>query len=125
MHWRSIALGLLLFPAAQARSQTADPLGLEPVALPAPLDRVLRDYEAAWEAGDGKRLAALFTEDGFALSNGRLPMRGRAAIEAWHTRPGGEMRQHPVARVAPRRHDETVARNRRRARGVAHFCDLA
>lgn len=97
MHWRSIALGLLLFPAAQARSQTADPLGLEPVALPAPLDRVLRDYEAAWEAGDGKRLAALFTEDGFALSNGRLPMRGRAAIEAWHTRPGGDLQLRAFA----------------------------
>lgn len=97
MHWRSIALGLLLVPVAQARGQAADPLGLEPVTLPAALDRVLRDYEAAWEAGDGKRLAALFTEDGFALSNGRLPIRGRATIEAWHTRPGGDLQLRAFA----------------------------
>jgi hypothetical protein len=31
------------------------------------IDRVLRDYEAAWHHGDGPRLAGLFTENGFAL----------------------------------------------------------
>ena len=101
MRWPLMLAGLLLLPVAQAGAQAAraqaDPLGLTPVALPPELDRVLRDYEAAWKAGDGKRLAAVFTEDGFALSNGRLPIRGRAAIEAWHTRPGGDLQLRAFA----------------------------
>jgi hypothetical protein len=90
----SLVLGLSPLAAA---AQTADPLGLEPVALPPALDRVLRDYEQAWRAGDGRRLAALFTDDGFALSSGRLPIKGRAAIAAWHTRPGGELQLRAFA----------------------------
>ncbi|HSA56903.1 MAG TPA: DUF4440 domain-containing protein [Gemmatimonadaceae bacterium] len=97
MRWRPILVVLLLLPVMQAGAQAADPLGLAPVTLPPALDRVLRDYEAAWKAGDGKRLAAVFTEDGFALSNGRLPIRGRAAIEAWHTRPGGDLQLRAFA----------------------------
>ena len=51
------------------------------MTLPAPLQRVLSDYEAAWQnRGDASALAALFVEDGFALSPGRPPVRGRRAI---------------------------------------------
>jgi ketosteroid isomerase-like protein len=82
---------------ARAAGQTADPLRQTPITLPAPLDRVLRDYEVAWKAGDGAQLAALFTPDGFALSNGRLPIRGRPAIAAWHTRPGGDLKLRAFA----------------------------
>ncbi len=64
---------------------------LPTVELPGPLARVLRDYEAAWKAGDGTRLAALFTADGFILPNGRLPERGTAAIQRSHQRPGGDL----------------------------------
>lgn len=64
---------------------------LPTVELPADLSRVLRDYEAAWKAGDGTRLADVFTKDGFILSNGRLPERGTAAIRASHTKPGGDL----------------------------------
>jgi len=81
----------LLVLASPLAAQTPDPLGLEPVKLPAELDRVLRDYEAAWKAGDGAKLASLFAEDGMALPNGSLPIRGRAAIAKWHTKPGGEL----------------------------------
>lgn len=87
----------LTAPMAGALAQTTDPLGLEPVKLPAALDRVLRDYEVAWEAGDGARLAALFAEDGFTLSNGALPVRGRTAIASGHTRPGGKLQLRAFA----------------------------
>lgn len=99
MRWRYLlpSLVVLALSPLPGLAQTADPLGLEPVTLPPALDRVLRDYESAWRAGDGPRLSALFTEDGFALSSGRLPIKGRAAIAAWHTRPGGELRLRAFA----------------------------
>jgi ketosteroid isomerase-like protein len=61
------------------------------VTLPADLDRVLRDYEAAWRAGDGARMASLFTEDGFAIQSGRPLARGRAEIARGLTKPGGAL----------------------------------
>lgn len=89
-----IVLGLaaaMLLIAVPGAAQTTDPLGLPPITLPPALDRVLRDYEAAWKAGDGSRLAALFTEDGFSLHNGSLPGRGRDVIAAELTGPGGDL----------------------------------
>ena len=74
---------------AQASAQTPQPppdTQTPPaISLPPALDRVLRDYEAAWRDGDGPRLAALFTEDGFAVQSGspmcaagpRLPAASR------------------------------------------------
>lgn len=59
------------------------------VSLPPPLDRVLRDYETAWSAGDERALAGLFAEDGFVMPMGGLPVRGRAAIEAEYAKAGG------------------------------------
>jgi hypothetical protein len=86
-----IAATVVALIAAPAAAQTPDPLGVTPITLPPALARVLRDYEAAWKAGNGQQLATLFTPDGFALSNGRLPIHGRDAIAAWHTRPGGDL----------------------------------
>ena len=62
-----------------------------PVALPIEIDRVLRDYEAAWQASDPARLARLFHPQGFVLSSGRPPVRGRSAIEQHYARAGGEL----------------------------------
>ncbi|MCC7052954.1 MAG: DUF4440 domain-containing protein [Gemmatimonadaceae bacterium] len=59
------------------------------MALPADLDRVLRDYESAWRRADPAALAALFTEDGFVLQDGHPPVRGRAAIAAAYAGHGG------------------------------------
>ena len=75
------------------------------VTLPAELDRVLRDYESAWQASDAARLASLFHPDGFVLSPGSAPVRGRAAIQAAYARAGGELHLRAVDYVA----DETVA----------------
>ena len=76
-------------PPAQppASAEAAPP----PVTLPPALDRVLRDYEAAWRDGDGARLAALFTEDGFAVQSGSPLARGREAIAKNIKGPGGAL----------------------------------
>ena len=61
------------------------------VTIPPALARVLTDYETAWRNKDAKALAALFTEDGFVLSNGSPPVRGRAQIEKHYAGAGGPL----------------------------------
>ena len=81
-----LATGPLLGQGASEQASTAE---LPDVALPPPLDRVLRDYERAWGAGDAMALASLFAEDGFVLQSNRPPIRGRAAIQAAYESQGG------------------------------------
>lgn len=76
---------------ARAPQANADSQAPPAITLPPAFDRVLRDYEAAWRAGDGKRLAELFTEDGFAVQSGSPIRRGRAAIAGGITKPGGTL----------------------------------
>lgn len=79
--------------AAVAAQQPAADAGttLPSIELPAELDRVLRDYERAWAAGDAQALARLFTEDGFVP--GPLGWRrGTSAIAAQYARAGGDLR---------------------------------
>ena len=61
------------------------------VKLPPELARVLTDYEAGWTAGDAKALAQLFAEDGFVLSQGHEPIKGREAIEKLYTLKGSPL----------------------------------
>jgi ketosteroid isomerase-like protein len=67
------------------------------VALPADLARVLKDYESAWTARDPAALARLFAEDGFVLSPGQPPVRGRAAIEKRYAGAGGRLALRALA----------------------------
>ena len=82
--------GLLLAGpvVAQEPAAPSPAARLADVALPAALDRVLRDYEQAWRTGDAKALAGLFAEDGFILQSNQPPVRGRAAIEAAYAGQG-------------------------------------
>ena len=75
------------------RAETAEPAapGEPSVELPPELARVLTDYEAGWKAGDAAALANLFAEDGFVLSNGGPPVKGRAAIQKLYTRNGSPL----------------------------------
>lgn len=82
---------LISFASAIAQQSTAPPPSLPSVTLPPELDRVLRDYEAAWGAKDPARLAKLFAEDGFVLPGGSPPVKGRAAIETFYTGHGGPL----------------------------------
>lgn len=82
-------------PAPAPRAELPD------VALPPDLDRVLRDYERAWGAGDAKAIAALFTEDGVLMQNEASPLRGRAAIEATYAdHRGSPLRLRAIAYAA-------------------------
>ncbi len=84
----ALAATLVLAPLSAARAQEGPP-PLPSVTLPAPLDRVLRDYEKAWKANDPDALVALFAEDGFVLQPGRAPARGRAAMKVVYAGQGG------------------------------------
>jgi ketosteroid isomerase-like protein len=82
----------MLAAAAGAQTPSPSPLPTPPsVTLPAPLARVLTDYESAWTRKDAAALAALFAEDGFVLSSGAPPVRGRAEIERHYTGQGGPL----------------------------------
>jgi len=74
---------LMLQTQASAQPQT--------IELPEAMDRVLRDYETAWQARDAAGLAALFAEDGFVLSSRSMPVRGRAQIEQHYLGSGGPL----------------------------------
>ncbi len=80
--------------AQAAPSGGADPPG---VTLPPALARVLTEYESAWQRKDNRALAALFTEDGFVLSSGGPPVRGRSAIEAHYAGHGGPLSLRALA----------------------------
>jgi len=93
-----LAASILAVLPAIARAQTPSASApLPSVVLPRELDRVLRDYERAWQAGDVAALAALFTADGFALSNGKPAVRGHDAIRAAYQNAGGPLRLRALA----------------------------
>lgn len=85
----AVVVGALLSAPLPGGAQEPPPR-LPSVELPAELDRVLRDYERAWTAGDAAGLAALFTEDGF-VSNRAGWIRGREAIRGEYARAGGPL----------------------------------
>jgi ketosteroid isomerase-like protein len=94
-----ILIGSLL-PLQAASAQQVDSVAtntVPSVALPPALDRVLRDYEQAWRDYDAEALAALFTEDGFVLRSGHLPVRGRDAIAAAYQDAGGRLHLRALA----------------------------
>ena len=91
---------LPLLAPSFARAQDAPPAPLPSAALPPEVDRVLRDYERHWAAGDEAALAALFAEDGFVLQNGRPPVRGRAAIRQAYADFSGPLRLRAMGYAA-------------------------
>lgn len=79
-------------PGVAAAQETPPAAPLPTATLPPEVERVLRDYERGWRAGDEAALAALFAEDGFILQNGRPPVRGRAAIQQAYAGSSGPLR---------------------------------
>ena len=64
------------------------------VALPPELDRVLRDYEAHWGAGNADALAELFVEEGLIVRGGWI--RGRDAIRQAYQTASGPLRLRAI-----------------------------
>jgi len=82
--------------AAIGQAPNAPPAPLPSIALPPELDRVLRDYERGWRAGDEKALAALFTEDGFVPTGGGW-VRGRDRIRQTYESSAGDLQLRALA----------------------------
>ena len=73
---------LCLFGVGSLHAQDAMPgeANAQPsIELPDEVERVLRDYERHWSAGEADELAALFVERGLIVSGGTW-IRGREAI---------------------------------------------
>ena len=86
-----LLLGLAL--AAVATSASAQ---LPSITLPPELDRILRDYERHWRAGDEQALANLFTADGF-VPTGQGWVRGRDGIQRVYANAGGGLQLRALA----------------------------
>jgi predicted ester cyclase/ketosteroid isomerase-like protein len=87
----------LILAGGHASADAEAPPHEPAVALPEPLARVLADYERAWQRKDAAALAALFAEDGFVLSRGSPPVRGRARIERHYAGQGGPLALRALA----------------------------
>jgi ketosteroid isomerase-like protein len=87
------AMGIALSCVLQDHTLAQDtpPQAQPTVELPPTLARVLDEYARAWVRKDAAALAALFSEDGFVLSGGEPPVRGRAAIRKLYTGRGGPL----------------------------------
>ena len=98
MRARSSLCAVLLLSALAApvaAQAPAAPPRLDSVELPAELDRVLRDYERAWSAGDAEALASLFTAAGH-VSNPAGWIRGPDAIRQQYSNASGDLRLRAV-----------------------------
>ena len=90
----ALVLALLSGGAAGAQMQAQT---LPSVTLPPELERVLVEYEKAWQTKDDGALADLFAEDGFVLSGGAPPVRGRVRIKKHYTGQGGPLSLRALA----------------------------
>ena len=97
MYTLILITSLLLGTSASATEQTGTNAQQPSVKLPPELARVLTDYETAWRSRDAAALAQLFDEDGFVLSGGRPPVRGRVAIQQAYTGAGGPLTLRAIA----------------------------
>ena len=94
---RLAAIVVLAIVPLAVRGSAQAPASLPSIELPPALARVLTDYEMAWGKKDAAALAALFAEDGFVLSSGVPPVRGRAAIQQHYAKAGGPLSLRALA----------------------------
>lgn len=84
-----LPFALVFSAAVHAREPIPSVAAAPSVTLPPALDRVLRNYEKAWIAGDVDALAALFVTEGYALPNGQPPAAGADAIRKAYRQNAG------------------------------------
>ena len=92
-------LRLLLIASALLVVPSVSHAQVPSVQLPPALDRVLRDYERYWRAGDTTGLASIFTPDGFVPTRQAGWVRGADAIRATYRSARGNLilRAHAFA----------------------------
>jgi len=96
-----LVMGLAIaLPEGVSAQEPSAPAQLPSITLPPALDRVLRDYERHWLAGNADSLAALFARDGFVLQPGRLPVRGLEGIASAYRGRGGPLALRALAFAA-------------------------
>lgn len=101
MYKTVFAISVICLTSASVVAQQPASVAPEPsVKLPPAMARVLTDYETAWRNRDAAALARLFVEDGFVLSAGRPPVKGRAAIQRHYTGQGGPLALRAIAFAA-------------------------
>ena len=93
----SIIAALVMRAATAAAQQPQAPPPQPSIELPAPLVRVLTDYESAWRARDGAALARLFADDRVVVPNACPPVKGRAAVERCYAGSGGPLSLRAMA----------------------------
>jgi ketosteroid isomerase-like protein len=79
---------------AQQQQRTSSEVSID---LPAPLARVLREYEGAWRARDAAALAQLFVDGEVVMPNGCAPVKGRAAVQSCYSGSGGDLSLRALA----------------------------
>jgi ketosteroid isomerase-like protein len=96
--WTGLMLCAMLLAPTIACAQEAQ--SLPTIKLPAEAERVLRDYEAAWTGRDPAKLANLFHPEGFVMSMGVQPVKGREAIQKHYARAGGPLHLRAIGYAA-------------------------
>ena len=66
------------------------------ITLPAELDRILKDYEFAWQAGDEEALASLFVDDGY-VSGETGWLKGQDQIRGKYKNAQGDLKLRAIA----------------------------
>ena len=93
----ALLLLIVLIWLPEASAQTQETFQRQPsIELPAELDRVLRDYERAWAAGDAAKLASLFTNQGYVTSSLGW-IKGWEAIENQYEGASGDLRLRAIS----------------------------
>lgn len=90
-----VLFALGISPLQGQSTDAAEASGQPTVDLPPPLERVLRDYERHWGAGDADALAELFVEQGLIVSGGNW-IRGRDAIRQAYQIASGPLRLRAI-----------------------------
>jgi ketosteroid isomerase-like protein len=98
------AVALLCLPVAGWSQRPTAPQ-LQSVTLPPELDRVLRDYETAWRAGDATALSQLFADGRVVMTNSGRAVMGRDMVRQFYSGGGGGLNLRAMAYAK----DDTVA----------------
>jgi ketosteroid isomerase-like protein len=101
-----VTVSLLIAPVTVCgQANQGTPAAMPSITLPPELDRVLRDYEAAWKASDATALSQLFADGRVVMTNSGRAVKGREAVRQMYANGGGPLVLRAVAYAV----DDSVA----------------